>query len=110
MAKVVPESDWKQFRQIREVALERFCERVLQEVLAIAQDSSQSPHARYLSICRILRDRDRELAHAFNAPRRSQMIAQLAAIHALDLLQPDEIGRFTEGTRDTIEGLVEFGR
>jgi hypothetical protein len=39
------------------------------------------------------------------------MIGQLVAIYAYGLLQPDEMGRFTERTRATIESLArEFTR
>jgi hypothetical protein len=39
------------------------------------------------------------------------MIIQLAAIHAHGLLEPNELERFTERTRGTIESLAkEFTR
>jgi len=98
-----PESDWKTFRKLREVALERFCKRVLEELEPLRLDASRSHHERYLDIFRFLGDRDQEPAHAFNDPRRSQMIIQLAAIHGYGFLEPDELARFTAETRDTIE-------
>jgi len=102
-----PESDWKTFRKLREVALERFCKRVLEDLEPLRLDASRSHHERYLDIFRFLRDRDDALAHAFNDPRRSQMIIQLAAIHAYGLLEPDEFARFTAETRDTVELFAE---
>lgn len=102
-----PESDWKIFRELREVALERFCKRVLEELEALRLDTSRSHHERYLDIFRLLQSRDEELAHAFNDPRRSRMIVQLAAIHAYGLLGADELARFTPDTRDTIELLAK---
>jgi hypothetical protein len=66
--------DWKAFRQLREIALERFCERVLQELDAISRDVSRTQHERYVSVFGLLQDRDDELGRAFNNPRRSQMI------------------------------------
>ena len=106
-----PESDWRTFRELRAAALERFCERVFEELEPLCLDTSKSHHQRYLDLFRLLRDRDEELAHAFNDPRRSRMIVQLAAIHAYGLLEPDELARFTQGTRDTIESFAkEFAR
>jgi hypothetical protein len=55
---------------------------------------------------RFLRTRDKELAHAFDDPRRSRMIGQLAAIHSHRLLEPRELERFTEPTRAPIEWLA----
>lgn len=106
-----PESDWKVFRELQQLALERFCKRALDEVQTILRDGSRSHHKRYLDVFHLLQTRDEELAHAFNDPRRSRMIVQLAAIHAYGLLEPNEVERFTERTRVTIESLAkEFTR
>jgi len=102
-----PESDWRVFRELRELALDRFCKRALEELEPLRRNSSRTPHERYLDVFRLLRDRDEQLAHAFNDPRRSRMIIQLAAIHAYGLLEPDELARFTPATRSTIEGLAK---
>jgi hypothetical protein len=106
-----PESDWKIFRELRELALDRFCKRVLAELEDVAQDSSRSHHERYLGVFRLLQDRDDELAHAFNDPRRSRMLIQLSAIYAYDLLAPNEFNRFTPQARATVESFAkEFAR
>jgi len=102
-----PESDWKIFRELRPLALERFCMRVLEKIEPMIRDGSISQHERYLKVFRFLRDRDDEIAHAFNDPRRSRMIGQLAAIHKYGLLTSDELGRFTARTRETIEWLAK---
>lgn len=101
------ESDWKVFRELQPIALERFCKRVLEEVQTILRDGSRTHHERYLDVFRLLRQRDDELAHAFNNPRRSHMIGQLVAIYAHGLLEPDELERFMEHTRATIESLAK---
>ena len=103
----VPESDWKIFRELRELALERFCKRVLEELERLHLNVSRSHHERFLDVFELLQDRNEELAHAFDDPRRSRMIVQLAAIHAHGLLEPDELARFTAGTRDTVEVLAK---
>jgi hypothetical protein len=101
----VPESDWKLFREIRGMALDRFCRRVLEEVDVLRLDASRSHHERYLALFRLLQNRDEQLAYAFNDPRRSRMIAQLAAIHAYGLLEAGELAGFTARTRATVESL-----
>jgi len=106
-----PEADWKVFRELQKHLLERFCKRALDDVRSILSDGSRSHHERYLEVFRLLRTRDEELAHAFNDPRRSRMIIQLAAIHSYGLLESNELGRFTERTRTTIASLGrEFRR
>jgi len=105
-----PESDWKTFRELRQVALERFCERVLDQVPRYPPDSERTYHERYLELFRWLGERNDELAQAFNDPRRSQMIWQLAAIYAYGLLEPDEFTRFTPRTRERIQLLAKEAR
>jgi len=103
----VPESDWKAFRELREAALQRFCERVLAELLPLTQDRFRSHHERYLAVFRLMQHRDEQLAHAFNDPARSRMIVQLTALHVLGLLAPHELARFTQETRSMVESLVQ---
>jgi hypothetical protein len=98
-----PESDWKVFRELRETALQRFCKRILDEVVRIRDDQSRSYHERYLALCGWLGDRDQEMAEAFNNPRRSQMLWQLASIITLELLEVDELSRFSSTTREKVE-------
>ena len=105
MAHGVRESDWKAFRQLRESALDRFCRRILGEVEDLIQDGSRSHHERYRDLFRLLRDRDEEVARAFDDPRRSQMLWQLAVICRLGLLEPNEFARFSPETREAVESF-----
>ena len=98
MSHDVPEADWRVFRELREVALERLCGRALDELTVQAGDTSLTCHQRYLAVYRALQERDAQVAEAFNDPRRSRMIAQLRAICALGLLEPPELARFTQQT------------
>ena len=107
MSRAIPESDWKHFRKLREVALERFCERVLGEIGRIASNGTTSSHARYLEIFKLTENRDDELARAFNDSRRSTAIFQLAAIYSLGLLQQDELDGFSSETRETVDALCK---
>ena len=48
----ISEKDWRVFRKLREVALERFCTRVLDDAGRIAAERTKSAHARYLDEAR----------------------------------------------------------
>jgi hypothetical protein len=110
MSRSIPESDWKIFRELHAAALERFCRRVLGDIEPIASDEARSFHDRYLEIFKLIERRDDELAHAFNDLRRSTAIFQLATICSHGLLTPDEMLRFTTGTREAIESLSGLSR
>jgi hypothetical protein len=105
MAAHLPESDWKKFRRLREVALERLCDRTLQEIVRLAADASSGAHQRYLAIYELIQRRDREMARAFDDPRRSRVLQQLSAMHALGLLEVGELDAFTDETREAVELL-----
>jgi hypothetical protein len=106
MASEILESDWKLFRKLHPVALERFCQRVLCDVNSILADESKSSHERYLEAFRFMRRRDRELAVAFNDMRRSTAVRQLAAIQAHGLLTEEELADFSLDTRTTLQALL----
>jgi hypothetical protein len=105
----IPERDWRAFRELREIALERFCERVLREITDITSSKASSWHQRYGAVFELLERRDDELARAFNGPSRSKAIFQLAAIYSNALLTQDELERFTPETRERLKVLAPEG-
>ena len=107
----IPESDWKIFRTVREVALDRYCARVLDECAAVIRDTRTTNHERYLRLYRTLHERDDDLASAFNDFRRSTAIIQLTQIHRLGVVTAEELHRFSKETRELVTALVtrDFG-
>src|SRR5262245_22614943 len=103
MAREISESDWKLFRQLHPIALERFCERVLSEVSRLASDTDKSTHERYVAVYKLLQRRDKELAEAFDDLRRSTARRQLAVIRSRGLLTEEEFARFTPETRGAVQ-------
>lgn len=102
----IPERDWRVFRDLRAIALERFCERVLREISNVTTSTGKTWHERYGDVFELLEREDAELARAFNGPSRSRAMLQLAAIHARGLLTAEELDRFTPETRERLGILV----
>lgn len=92
----IPEPDWKRFKKVRARALERLCRRILDESAAICNDDSEDAHARYLRLYSLIRERDRDVAAAFDDFRRSTAVQCLRNMIALDLLDDEDIGEFSE--------------
>jgi hypothetical protein len=105
----INESDWKLLRQMTPVAVERFCQDVLQKLEHIASDNSKTYHLRYLAIYELVRRRDKEMAQAFNDMRRSTAFYQLAHIYSLGLLQDKEFSRFSPETQSLVRFLLGTG-
>jgi hypothetical protein len=103
-----PERDWKQLRSIQEVALDRYCKRVLGECDAIVRDTTRSAHERYIEMFRLMRDRDRALAGAFDDLRRSTALQRLAAIVQLELLADADLHQFSPETRESAIALAQI--
>ena len=104
----IPETDWKLFRKLRELALERFCDRILREVGSLASDSAKTSHERYLQVYRFIDQSDEDVARLFNDARRSQALMQLALMCSHKLLTPAEIAGFTVATRDRLAVIAEL--
>lgn len=103
----IRESDWKVFKEIHKLALERYCQRVIEEVAKVAADGGKSHHERYLALFRLIRDRDKELASAFDDFRRSTAVLQLTLIKSLGLLTDDEFARFSPATRKQVDFMLD---
>jgi hypothetical protein len=104
------ESDWKIFRELRALALERFCQRVLDHVGQLAADTEKGSHERYLAVYGLVQERDQCLADMFNNPRRSTALVQLARIGSEGLLTDAEIARFSDETRASVEVFLDLWR
>ena len=50
MPRVINESDWRIFRNLHAIALERFCQRVLSEINQISSDATKTHHQRYVAM------------------------------------------------------------
>src|SRR5262249_27257251 len=107
MERGIHEPDWKLFRRLQPLALDRFCQRVLTEVSRLAADSGKSNHERYLAVFKLLERRDEELADAFNNPRRSTALVQLARIRFEGLLTEEEFAGFSLETRASVQVFLD---
>lgn len=110
MSREILESDWKVFRQLHPIALERFCQRVFSEIDRLASDTTKSGHERYLAVFELIQRRDREMAHAFDDLRRSTALRRLASIQSHELLTEEELARLSRQTRDVVQFLLEANR
>ena len=101
MAFDITEADWKVYsKTLFPVALDRFCERVLDEIQRIASDPSRSPHERYVAIYKHARERDKKLAALFDEFRRSSALLQLMLMRANGLLTDEELAPLSPEARE----------
>lgn len=104
----IPERDWKHLRVVHRAALERYCERVLDECTSAAADPSRTAHERYLALFKLIRDRDDEIAAAFNGMRRSQAMTHLIAMRELGVVTEEEWAGFSSEMQEAVVRIEQL--
>ncbi|RCV89386.1 hypothetical protein [Billgrantia montanilacus] len=95
----IRESDWKAFKRLRAVALERFSQRVLGECQQICSKRDATAHERYGELYGLIHERDREMALAFDHFSRSSALSCLRIIRMHNLLTEAEVAEFSKETQ-----------
>jgi len=106
MDRCLAERDWKTLRVVHPIALDRFCKRVLADIVGAASDTSRGNHERYLAIRKLIKDRDRQLQDAFDDMRRSTAVMRVGHMCVLGLVTADEFARFSDDMRGVVETVV----
>ena len=96
----IRENDWKHFRNLHPILLDRYCKQVLQEVESICLKAETSSHQRYLDLYKLIKQRDRELGNLFNDLRRSTAILQIMLIRKHGLFKEDEFSQFSQEVQE----------
>lgn len=102
MRGTISEPDWRIFRELHRIALGRLCERILAESRNAMEQPGKSAHERYLDLFELIRNRNHDVARAFDDFRRSTALLQLGIIHSMGLLTSDELRRFSPQAQEII--------
>ena len=102
----LPESDWKIVRNLHEIALDRFCQRVLADIARTAANGEQKAHTRFCEIFKIVEAQDKEIEWIFSDLRRSSAMEHLCAMRTRGLLEEAEFGRLSRETRDEVQAFL----
>ena len=110
MTREIKESDWKLFRRLHKVALERFCKQVVDEINQATSKVTANYHESYLEVFRLMMDRNEKMGWAFDDVRRSRAINLLANIKESQLLTEEEFLQFSPETREAVEVIIKVRR
>ena len=102
------ESDWRIFKELRTLALQRYCERVMGNVDKIIHEKQEDAHERYIEMYKIVRDGDKKLAHMFDGFSRSRAMDQLVMYYGNDLLSDEEIAQLSGETHERILATLKL--
>jgi hypothetical protein len=99
----IKESDWKIFRQLHEIALDRFYQRAVAKLGRVQLAKAKEPRDRFWQLAKLLDEEKEELSRLFDDFRRSTSLIQLAFIVREDLLTEDEFSRFSPDAREYVQ-------
>ena len=102
----IKESDWRVFREIRGIALDRLCQRILQDLDKVSANGTLSHHQRYLKIYQHIREQDREIALGFDHNSRSHAFDQVLFFRSRRLLTDEEFSRFSPDLCTRVENII----
>lgn len=99
----IPEPDWKTFKAVRAVALERFAQRILDEYQELCCNETVTAHQRYGELYSVIGKRNSEMAQIFDDYRRSTALISLRLMWQHGLLKSEEISQFSHETQSIVE-------
>jgi hypothetical protein len=102
----LPEPDWKTVRKLHDLALERFCQRVLADIGRIHAATSKKAHVRYLEIFKVIEEQDKEIEWIFNDLNRSNAMEHLCAMSTRGLLAESEFALLSQETQDQVKAFL----
>jgi hypothetical protein len=99
------ESEWKKFKKLKAICLERFCERVLANASSIVNAKGRTSLESYHDLYRLIQDEDKKLEKAFDGLSRSRAFMQLLLMYRMELVEESELDAFEAETRNEIRRI-----
>jgi len=97
------ESDWKIFKQIKERAIDLFCNQALEEFEEVMQNEKETAYDRYLILYNLIQERDKHMQLLFDGHSRSRVPLQLHAMRGKDLAEESLIDQLSEELRQSTD-------
>ncbi len=105
----IAEKDWKLFRKLLELAVNRFSKETLSKISQIiASKEIESKHEKYLEICKYIKERDKVLRDCFSHLSRSTAKLQILEIYNAGLFKPEEFNQFSDDVKDFVRKCNEL--
>jgi hypothetical protein len=103
MPQQIPEPDWKVFRSLHKVALERYAEQALAKVTQALDHPEETTHKTFLKLYHLINERNDKVARLFDDFRRSTALTYLRMLRNEGLITDSEIQELSEATREFVE-------
>ena len=102
------ESDWKIFRELHPIALQRAFDQTAPEIQRLSTEAGKSSKDRFWATFDYLKDQREEIGRLFDDFRRSTALLQLAFIVRKNYITADELARFSPDAQDFVRGVLKL--
>ena len=103
-----PESDWKTLSRLKPLALDRLCQRILQESCKILDHAKVGgSHSAYLELFKHIHTSDETVSNCFDDMKRSRAMAILINWKLEGLLTEEEFNAFSPETRALVDAWLK---
>ncbi len=96
------ESEWKKFKRLKDICLERYCDSVLDEAMKACQQEEKSKHEIYIELYQLIKKRDKEVGKTFDGLSRNLAHVQLMTMYRMELVKDEELDEFEPETKNNI--------
>jgi hypothetical protein len=110
MSQDIRESDWKIFRELHGIALERYFDRAVADIEKTLATDGKTSREQFWDVANLAHQRKKEVANLFDDFRRSTALMQLGIICATGLLTDEEILRFSPEAQESVQRFLTFAR
>jgi hypothetical protein len=100
------ESEWKKFKKLKELCLEKFSEDILFQVEKICKSSEFSAYDRYINLYKLIEKKDEEMVGTFDGLSRNKAFIQLLQMHRLGLVEEKYLDEFENETKEAIRTIA----
>lgn len=102
----IKESDWKQFKVVREQALERYSQQTMDEVQKILWAEGRGSFQKSDEILQLLIARQQERFGVFDSLRRSTALMQLHSFWRMKLITEKDLAAFSAETQEQTQRWI----
>ena len=106
----IAERDWKVFKELHPIAMDRFFEKTVKDLQQPLWTKNKPAQERFWDAWTYATRQQEQTAILFDDFRRSTAILQARMIHANHLYSDEEVARFSPEMRDRLRAFVEMTR
>jgi hypothetical protein len=106
----IAECDWKVFKELHAIAMDRFFEETVKQMQPLLWTKNKTAQERFWAALDYATERRKLAARLFDDPRRSAAIMMAAALYAREIMTEEELSRFGPETREKIRTIADIGR